>query len=141
MPQTDEAAEYVDWHLTLFHRRYILGNDSEHNSAQFDCWAAAEKHLRKAHRAALVLPVYLYDHSGLCFKIGSFQGLLPQGHAQFDSMRVGFIWATKREMNRYFHARKYTPEIEQKTIRYMTEALEDYTERINGWDNNPDDEE
>ena len=37
------------------------------------------------------LPVYAYIHSGVRLRTASFHGLLPQGHAEFDSGQCGII--------------------------------------------------
>jgi len=78
--------------MVCFHGRYNLGDKGDHKSDDFSGWAALETHLRTAHGAVIVLPLFLYDHSGLRMKVGSFQGLLSQGHAEFDSGQVGFIY-------------------------------------------------
>lgn len=83
--------------MVCFHKRYLLG-DSGHglDPKNFSGWDALEAYLRKWKGAKTILPLYLYDHSGLRMKVGSFSGLLPQGHAEFDSGQVGFIYSVKR---------------------------------------------
>lgn len=80
--------------MVCFHKRYQLG-DMEHGLRQeeFAQWSEVEEWLRRKMDAAIVLPLYLYDHSGLRIKVGSFAGL-PQGHAEFDSGQIGFIFVT-----------------------------------------------
>lgn len=81
--------------MECFHRRYNLGDETDHKSSDFNGWEEFRQHLIKKHNAVVILPLYLYDHSGLRIKVGSFAGLLPQGHAEFDTMVVGFIYATR----------------------------------------------
>ncbi len=82
--------------MVCFHKRYDLG-DKDHgiNHDDFNSWMDMKEHIEKEHDVELILPLYLYDHSGLRIKIGSFEGLLPGGHAQFDSGPVGFIFCSK----------------------------------------------
>jgi hypothetical protein len=80
------------------HKRYSLG-DEQFNAESFDGWKEVEEYLVKERKAIAIAPLYLYDHSGLRIKIGSFAGLLPQGHAEFDSGQVGFIYTTKEKLN------------------------------------------
>jgi len=84
--------------MTCGHRRYNLG-DKAHavKFGEFESWDALKKHLI-AEGAVIVLPLYLYDHSGLRIKVGSFAGLLPEGHAEFDSGMVGFVYATREKV-------------------------------------------
>lgn len=83
--------------MVCFHKRYSLGDEGHGlKSDQFENWDELKAFLRKEKGAKTVLPLYLYDHSGLRMKVGSFAGLLSQGHAEFDSGMVGFIYSTKR---------------------------------------------
>jgi hypothetical protein len=86
--------------MVCFHNRYKLGDTTELTSGQFGDWNELVEHLKKEKGAMIILPLYLYDHSGLRIKVGSFQGFLPQGHAEFDSGQVGFIYATKEDLKK-----------------------------------------
>ena len=84
--------------MECFHSRYNLGDQNtehKHKADEFGGWAEFHKHLVEEHGALEIAQLFLYDHSGLRMKIGSFMGLLPQGHAEFDSGPVGFIYATR----------------------------------------------
>ncbi len=70
--------------MVCFHRRYDLGDKHDIKHEDFSGWDEMEDYLRKEKGAVIVLPLFLYDHSGLRMKVGSFRGLLPQGHAEFD---------------------------------------------------------
>jgi len=90
--------------MLCFHRRYVLGDRREPaiRESSFRSWDEVETHLRSELKALVILPLYLYDHSGLRMKVGSFQGLLPGGHAEFDSGQVGFIYATKADIKKNY---------------------------------------
>lgn len=86
--------------MVCFHKRYNLGDKSDLNSKDFGNWDELEKHLKREEEAVVVLSLYLYDHSGLRIKVGSFAGLLPEGHARFDSGQIGFIYTTREMIKR-----------------------------------------
>jgi hypothetical protein len=46
------------------------------------------------------VPLYIYDHSGIRLRTGSFHGLLPGGHAEFDSGQCGWVFVTKQTMDK-----------------------------------------
>jgi hypothetical protein len=71
------------------HRRYDLndGHAPQIDWSDFDCWEAVEQHLRDECGATVVLPVYLYDHSGVALSTVPFS-------CRWDSGRVGTIYAT-----------------------------------------------
>jgi hypothetical protein len=83
--------------MVCFHRRYDLG-DKDHGyvKSDYSSWDGLFNAISK--KAAIVLPLYLYDHGGPRIKVGSFNGLLPGYHAEFDTMRVGFIFITKAKI-------------------------------------------
>lgn len=84
--------------MVCFHKRYDLGDETDLRTEDFVGWEDLKQFLYKEKNAVIVLPLYLYDHSGLRIKIGSFQGLLPQGHAEFDSGQVGFIYVDRQTL-------------------------------------------
>lgn len=86
--------------MICFHKQYSLGDKTDLNSGMFGGWEELHNYLIKEKKAIMVLPLYLYNHSNLTIKIGSFQGLLSQGHAEFDSGQVGFIYCTKEDLKR-----------------------------------------
>lgn len=111
------------------HKRYQLG-DEQFDPEKFSGWEEAETYLRKEKGAVAVAPLYLYDHSGLRIKIGSFQGLLPQGHAEFDSGQVGFIYVTKDDVQKEYG--KVTPETIAKAKKVMQGEVETYDQYLSG---------
>lgn len=109
--------------MVCFHGRHNLGDKGDHKSSDFAGWADLEKHLREEHDAVIVLPLFLYDHSGLRMKVGSFQGLLPQGHAEFDSGQVGFIY-TDAETIRKLWGRGGKSRLSPKDLERARKELE-----------------
>jgi hypothetical protein len=105
--------------MVCFHGRYTLGDKTELSSDQFEGWDELEKYLVKKKKAVIIMPLYLYDHSGLRMKVGSFQGLLPQGHAEFDSGQVGFIYATEKQIKDMFGVKS----VSNKTLKRAEEIL------------------
>jgi len=86
--------------MVCFHKRYDLGDKTDLKSNMFGSWDELEGYLIKEKHAEVIYPLFLYDHSGITIKIGNFNGLLPQGHAHFDSGQVGFIYATKEDIKK-----------------------------------------
>lgn len=92
--QDDDPESPREWDnlgvMVCFHGRYRLGDAHDYRTEDFRGWDELEAQLRR-DGAVIVLPLYLYAHGGLRIKVGSFAGLLPQGHAEFDSGQIGFI--------------------------------------------------
>jgi hypothetical protein len=110
-------------HMVAFHDRYNLGDKTDLKSDQFNGWDELQNYLVKEKEAVVIMPIYLYDHSGLRMKVGSFQGLLPQGHAEFDSGQVGFIYATKEDLKREGFTKK-------QVEKYLQGEIETYDQYL-----------
>jgi hypothetical protein len=74
--------------MVCFHRRYDLGDEHDFKHEDFNGWDELEGHLRKELNAEIVLPLYLYDHSGITMNVTGFS-------CSWDSGQVGLIYATK----------------------------------------------
>ena len=100
--QDDGAQNPREWDnistMLCFHRGYSLGDKTDLKSSDFNGWNSLYDYLKKELKAVIILPLYLYDHSGISIKVGSYQGLLPQGHAEFDSGQVGFVYVTAEKL-------------------------------------------
>lgn len=62
-----------------------LMNDTPVHSSKFSGWDAIERHLRKSYNILEILPIYLYDHSGITIDTEPFS-------CSWDSGQVGFIF-------------------------------------------------
>lgn len=118
--------------MVAFHKRYDLGDKTDLTSDQFSGWQELEDYLWKKKKAKIILPIFLYDHSGLRMKVGSFQGLLPEGHAEFDSGQVGFIYATEGDIKKEYGVKKLTKAILQKAENELRSEVETYDQFLTG---------
>ena len=72
--------------------RYTLGNEPV-SEERMDEIAAG---IRSGE--LIGVPVYAYVHGGVALRAGSsWHGLLPQGHAEFDSGQSGFVYISKAD--------------------------------------------
>jgi hypothetical protein len=112
--------------MICFHTRYKLGDKHELKSDSFNSWDEIKDYLVKENKAEIILPLYLYDHSGLRIKVGSFRGLLPQGHAEFDSGIVGFIYCTKDEARKNYPKNRYYLKEAENLLKSEVETYDQY---------------
>lgn len=118
--------------IICFHRRYNIGDDHSLTSDQFSSWEDLKKYIQKNFDPLVILPVYLYDHSGLCLKIGSFHGLLPQGHAEFDSGQVGFIYVSKDKVRKELSCKRISQKTKLLTIGRLIDEINIYNQYLSG---------
>lgn len=105
--------------MLCWHNQYKLGD--KHNfesSIHFQQWV-------KQNKPALMMPVYLYDHSGLAMNTCGF-------HCPWDSGQVGWIYATREDILRWFgKARLSFRTLENARSRLIHEVLM-YHHYLNG---------
>lgn len=99
----DESAESPrQWDnmgvMALFHPDYDLG-DKGHGlkTDDFAGWAEMSEWIARKMDGAIILPVRMYDHSGIRFAVGEDCHRYPF-NCPWDSMQVGFIYVTKAKL-------------------------------------------
>lgn len=116
--------------MVCFHKRYKLGDNTELLEREFTGWANLEEYLTKQLKAVIVLPLFLYDHSGISIKVGSFNGIGP--HAAWDSGQVGFIYATKDSILKMWDKQKLTKKLLEDVRRGLLAEVEEYDHYLTG---------
>jgi hypothetical protein len=116
----DEAIESPrDWDnlgtMAFFHKRYDLG-DKDHgvNDADYSSWHEMAIGIEKKFDTAVLMPVYMYDHSGLAF---STDGDTYPFNDRWDAGRIGFMFVTKEK------ARKEYGKLTAKVIEKIKDVL------------------
>ena len=118
--------------MACFHPEYTIGDKHRIDPHEFAGWDELERHLIRVEGALCVAPLYLYDHSGLQMKIGSFAGLLPQGHAEFDTMQVGFIYTTRQRMKEMCGWTRLTEKVQGQVDKQLEAEVETYNQYLRG---------
>lgn len=118
--------------MVCFHRSYELGDKHDLSTRQFNSWNEVETYLIQEEDAYIILPLYLYDHSGLRIKIGSFQGLLPQGHAEFDSGMIGFIYVTAEKIREEYGVKHISKNLKKRVAEYLQNEIYTYDSYLSG---------
>jgi hypothetical protein len=112
--------------MVCFHSRYSLG-DERHGIRQsdFDSWDELESYLVKEMEAVVILPLYLYDHSGITMRTHSFND-------RWDSGQVGFIYATRKDILDNWGGKKLTKDLRQKAHDLLVAEVQDYDDYLTG---------
>jgi hypothetical protein len=124
----DNAESPRDWDnigkMVCFHRRYNLGDEHNLKSSDFNGWDEIEKYLREEEQATIILPLYLFDHSGITMSTHSAH-FRACDSAGWDWGQVGFIYATDKDCT----DEKMTPEQVEK---YLCGEVETYAKYLEG---------
>ena len=112
--QDEDPQSPRDWDNlgTMFcaHRRHNLGDK------QFESWAGIDAALAAEGKMAVILPLYLFDHSGITIRCSSDEFRAADG-AGWDWGQVGYVFVTKEK------ARKEWGKLTAATLKKIKECL------------------
>jgi hypothetical protein len=104
--------------MVCFHKRYELGDKTDYRSEDYDSWEELKEGIIKNEGEVVILPLYLYDHSGITISTSSFD-------CRWDSGQVGFIFVSK-------HKIKKEGIDETKVEEYLKGEVETYDQYLTG---------
>jgi len=116
--------------IIAFHRRYTLGDPHTYRSDDFTGWADMQAQIEKDYPGAVILPVYMYEHSMVALSTRSFLGRAQ--HAEWDSGRVGFIIATRERIKEFRGWDRLTAPRLVKIQASLANEIESYSKYLNG---------
>jgi len=103
--------------MVCFHSGYDLGDKHNHNHKDF--YALQER------KDVVILPLYLYDHSGITMATTPF-------NCRWDSGQVGFIYATHEMIREHIQVGRVTEKIREQVKGYLEGEVETYDQYIRG---------
>lgn len=100
--------------MICWHSRYLLGDESrgKHTSQVY----GTPNDFRRSdeyRNAAVILPLYLYDHSGITMSCAPFS-------CPWDSGQIGYIYVTKDKVRAEYSVKR----ISKKTLALVTKCLQ-----------------
>jgi hypothetical protein len=116
--------------MVCFHKRYDLG-DKNHgfNSNDYKSWSELRAAILKRYKnAPIIMPLYMYDHSGLCINTSGF-------HCPWDSGQIGWIFITRKSVldtwGKNFWKKDFET-ISQTLNTTLQNELDSYQKYLNG---------
>jgi hypothetical protein len=88
--------------MVCFHGRYNLGDKHDYRSEDFSGWEALKAQIEEDHDVVVILPLYLFDHSGITISTDDTQFRMADG-AGWDWGQVGWIFATRENLKKGGH--------------------------------------
>lgn len=111
--------------MVCLHRRYSLGDEHDYKSSHFSSWEEVRKAIERDNDVAVILPIYLYDHSGLVLSTAPF-------HCPWDSGQVGWVYVTKEKLREEYGVKYVTKKIREIAVEVLNGELDVYSEYITG---------
>lgn len=111
--------------MVLSHNRFNFENKAGINFDDFDGWDEVKEYLKKELDASVILPVQMYEHSGVRIYVGN-------SHDAWDGGQLGFIYATKEDILKEFDVKKITGEVIDRTVSILTSEVDIYSKYVDG---------
>lgn len=106
--------------MVCCHGRYTLGDLQRPDRASMDELEEMQKAL-----GSYILPLYLYDHSGLTIATSPF-------HCPWDSGRIGFVYITREKMKDEWNITRLTTKAKIKLSKWIDGEIENYNNYLHG---------
>jgi len=111
--------------MVCFHNRYSLGDKHDYNSSNYNGWDEMERDIIKNEKVGVILPLYLYDHSGITMNTTGFS-------CRWDSGQVGFIFISKEKMREEYGYKRITKKLIERVKGYLINEVKYYDSYLTG---------
>lgn len=108
--------------MICFHGRYRLGD--KHTYRTPDDFHASDE-FRKAQKSGLILPLYLYDHSGITMRTYPFD-------CPWDSGQVGFIYTNLERYKMLTGRKALNKTLKAKLLESLRQEVKTYSQYLEG---------
>lgn len=112
--------------LAVFHNHYNFGDQGHGiDSSDYKGWSEMEAAIRREKDVAVILPVYMLDHSGITISTSPFS-------CPWDSGQVGFIWISKEKARAEYGWRVISKKRKEQLQGYLMGEIETLDEYLTG---------
>jgi hypothetical protein len=111
--------------MVCFHNRYVLGDKHDYKSSDFMGWNDLRNIICKDNDVCVILPLYMYDHSGITISTSPFD-------CPWDSGQIGYIYMTKEATRKAFMVKKITKKIKGSVEAYLLASVSEYKDYLEG---------
>jgi hypothetical protein len=111
--------------MVCFHRGYDLGDSHNYKKTDYNSWSELKEAIIKKEDVAVILPLYLYDHSGITMNTTGFD-------CRWDSGQIGFIFISKEKIRKEYGIKRVTQKWKDRIKQYLIGEVETYDTYIRG---------
>lgn len=111
--------------MICLHNRYTLGDKHNYKAEDYSGWAEMKKAIIKNENAGVILPLYLYDHSGITMRTTPFGD-------RWDSGQVGFIVISKEKIKEEYSVKRITQKVIEQATKVAIAEVEIFDQYITG---------
>ena len=111
--------------MVCFHKRYNLGDKHNYNFHNYDSWDEMSSDIIREENVSVILPLYLYDHSGITMNTTGFS-------CRWDSGQVGFIFVSKNDVRKEYGVKRISKKLREKVTKLLIGEVETYDKYLTG---------
>ena len=111
--------------MVCFHSRYILGDETNLKSSDFSSWEELESYLYKIEKALIVIPIFMYDHSGLSVNTTGFS-------CPWDSGQIGYIYTSKERIRNEYSCKRISKKLKEQVREMLVSEVDSYNQYLSG---------
>ena len=111
--------------MLCVHPRYVLGDKQENDRRNYSNNQEYLNSIIKNKDICVILPLYLYDHSGITMNTTGFS-------CQWDTTKVGFIFVSKEKVRKEYGVKRINKELIEKVTKVLVGEVETYDQYLRG---------
>jgi len=111
--------------MVCFHNRYNLGDKHDYHHADYNSWGELKEAIIKNENPGVILPLYLYDHSGITMNTTGFD-------CPWDSGQIGWIFISKKKILEEYGRKKVSRKLIEKVREYLIAEVKTYDQYLTG---------
>ena len=127
--QDDNTESPREWDnlgkMICFHGRYDLGDKHDYRSNDYSGWSEQRKDIEKKENVCVMLPLYLYDHSGITMNTTGFS-------CSWDSGQVGWIVVSKEQVRKEYGVKRINKKLIEKVTNILESEVKTYDQYLTG---------
>jgi hypothetical protein len=103
----------------------LAGFNEDYNWSREEYTKELKKYAKKADKEWIILPLYLYDHSGITMNTTGFS-------CRWDSGQVGYIYVSKKRAMTELGLKTFGKRGYEKTVKALRQEVETYDQYLTG---------
>ena len=111
--------------MVCFHGRYNLGDKHNYDHRDYSGWEEQREAISKNEDVCVILPLYLYDHSGITISTSPFS-------CRWDSGQVGWILVSKKKVREEYGVKRINQKLVEKVTGILEAEVKEYDQYLTG---------
>jgi hypothetical protein len=118
-------------HMVCWHRRNNLGDEQVRPGEHAGSLKGFEKWLVQERKARVILPIYIYEHSGITIT-ARYETYLTYPDKQWDAGQVGYIYVDEETIRKEYGVQRISTKLMRKVAEVLVGEVETYDQYLTG---------